>query len=171
MNSDLVRVYVPATVSMLRSFSSRADLTPAPGLPTAHMVTPMLREWYVEGDEEELEYVAFTRAAQAALLLLRSDPAAPPRRVVLSTDVPAKSVSHAEPDLGSSLVRLLAPIRFDAVAAIHIDGVGAEEDVKAAAAVVAEALAGDPDAQFMVDSAEDHELEWYDVTEIDQLLT
>jgi len=29
----------------------------------AHAVTPALREWYAEGDEEELEYVAFTRAA------------------------------------------------------------------------------------------------------------
>jgi hypothetical protein len=35
---------------------------------------------------------------------------------------------------------------------------------------VLDAVAGDPDAQFVVDSAEDHELEWYDVTEIDQLL-
>ena len=40
----------------------------------------------------------------------------------------------------------------------------------AAAEVVAEALAGDPDAQFTVDGAEDHELEWYDVTELDLLL-
>ena len=32
------------------------------------------------------------------------------------------------------------------------------------------AAAGDKDAQFTVDGAEDHELEWYDVTELDQLL-
>ena len=43
-------------------------------------------------------------------------------------------------------------------------------DVAAAADVVEEALAGDPDAQFTVDGAEDHELEWYDVSELDGLV-
>ena len=57
-----------------------------------------------------------------------------------------------------------------AVAAIHVDGPDAAEDVAAAVEVVTEALTGDPDAQFTVDSAEDHELEWYDVSELDQLL-
>ncbi len=56
---------------------------------------------------------------------------------------------------------------FGAIAAIHVDGASAEDDVSAAADVVEEALAGDPDAQFTVDGAEDHSLEWYDVTEID----
>ena len=78
--------------------------------------------------------------------------------------------SSASSDLGSSLVRLAAPLEFRAIAAIHVDGAGAEADVRAAAEVVLDAMAGDPDAQFVVDSAEDHELEWYDVTEIDQLL-
>ena len=76
----------------------------------------------------------------------------------------------ASSELGSSLVRLTAPLEFRAIAAIHIDGAGAEADVRAAAEVVLDAIAGDPDAQFVVDGAEDHELEWYDVTEIDQLL-
>ena len=44
------------------------------------------------------------------------------------------------------------------------------EAVAAAADVVEEALAGDPDAQFTVDGAEDHELEWYAVSELDQLV-
>ena len=39
----------------------------------------------------------------------------------------------------------------------------------AAAEVVDEALAGDADAQFTVDGAEDHELEWYAVSEVDEL--
>jgi hypothetical protein len=51
-----------------------------------------------------------------------------------------------------------------------VDGSGAEPDVAAAVAAVGAALAGDEDAQFTVDGAEDHELEWYDVSEIDQLL-
>jgi len=57
-----------------------------------------------------------------------------------------------------------------AVAAVHVDSVDAEADIAAAADVVEEALAGDPDAQFTVDSAEDHELEWYDPTELGQLV-
>ena len=72
MTDELVRVYVPATVPMLAQLREQG-LSGA----EAHAVTPTLREWYAEGDEEELEYVAFTRAAQDALLLLRQDPSAP----------------------------------------------------------------------------------------------
>jgi hypothetical protein len=171
VNNQMVRVYVPATLSMLRPLSSRADIvaTGSTGL-IAHMVTPTLREWYAEGDEEELEYVAFTRAAQAALQLLRSDPHASRRRVVVSADVAATVVVAADSQLGTSLVHLTIPLPFAAVAAVHVDGASARDDVTAAVEVVEEALAGDPDAQFTVDSAEDHELEWYDVTEVDQLL-
>ena len=165
MTDELVRVYVPATAPMLARLREQG-LTAA----EAHAVTPMLREWYAEGDEEELEYVAFTRAAQDALLQLRADPAAPRRRVVVSADLPASAVGRVDGELGSSLVRLDAPVPVSAVAAIHVDGAEAVTDVAAAAEVVAEAQAGDPDAQFTVDGAEDHELEWYDVTELDLLL-
>lgn len=165
MTDELVRVYVPATAPMLARLREQG-LTAV----EAHAVTPTLREWYAEGDEEELEYVAFTRAAQDALLLLRADPAAPRRRVVVSADLPASAVGRVDGELGSSLVRLDAPVPVSAVAAIHVDGAEAVADVAAAADVVAEAQAGDPDAQFTVDSAEDHELEWYDVTELDLLL-
>jgi hypothetical protein len=41
--------------------------------------------------------------------------------------------------------------------------------VAAAVAVVLAAAAGDEDAQFIVDAVEDHELEWYDPSELDQL--
>jgi hypothetical protein len=135
----------------------------------AHAVTPELREWYAEGDEEELEYVAFTRAAQDALRLLRQDAQAARRRVVISADVPAASVRRIDRDLGSSLVQVTGPVSFDAIAALHIDSDDAEDAVAAAAAVVEEAVAGDPDAQFTVDGAEDHELEWYDPSELDQV--
>jgi hypothetical protein len=168
----MIRIYVPATLSMLGPLRERGDIKPPASSPmlVAHMVTPLLREWYAEGDEDELEYVAFTRAAQSALQLLRADPHAARRRVVVSADVPANAVITGESDLGSSLVRLAEPLPFGAIAAIHIDGVSAEPDITEAAAVVEEALAGDPDAQFTVDSAEDHELEWFDVTEVDLLL-
>jgi hypothetical protein len=48
--------------------------------------------------------------------------------------------------------------------------VDAEADVASAVDVVEEALAGDPDAQFTVDGAEDHELEWYAAAELDGLI-
>ncbi|MFI7550441.1 DUF6912 family protein [Verrucosispora sp. WMMD703] len=165
MTDELVRVYVPATVPMLARL-------PEHGLAAtqAHAVTPTLREWYAEGDEEELEYVAFTRAAQDALQLIRHDPAAPRRRVVVSADLPATAIGRGDGELGSSVVELRAPVPVAAVAAVHVDGVDAATDVAAAVQVVLEALAGDPDAQFTVDGAEDHELEWYDPSELESLL-
>jgi hypothetical protein len=165
VTDDRVRVYVPATVPMLARLRGE-------GLAAveAHAVTPGLREWYAEGDEEELEYVAFTRAAQDALRLLRDDPAAPRRRVVVSVDLPAATVGRVEGELGSSAVRLSGAVPVSAVAAVHVDGAEAAPDVAAAAEVVADALAGDPDAQFTVDGAEDHELEWYAVSELELLL-
>jgi hypothetical protein len=161
------RVYLPATAPLLAILRADGAL---PSPLTGHAVTPELREWYAEGDEEELEYVAFTRAAQDALHLLRRDPDAPRRRVVISADVAPADVRAAGRDLGSSSVTVDARLGLDAVAAIHMDGAGAAADVAAAADVVDEAAAGDPDAQFTVDGAEDHELEWYDVTELDHLL-
>jgi hypothetical protein len=166
--TEQIRVYVPATVALLATLHKQGELGPAPL--AAHAVTPALREWYAEGDDEELEYVAFTRAAQGALQLLRRDPAVPPRRVVVSADVPASAVVREEGELGSSVVRLAQPVFLSSVAAIHVDGAEAAADVAAAAQVVEEALAGDPDAQFTVDGAEDHQLEWYDVSELDSLV-
>jgi hypothetical protein len=166
--TDLARVYVPATVPMLAALRAEGRLGNPPMV--AHAVTPALREWYAEGDEEELEYVAFTRAAQGALQLLRHDPSAPRRRVVISADVPPSALVPQDVELGSSTVRLPQPVSLEQIAAIHVDGADAAEAVAAAAEVVEEALAGDPDAQFTVDGAEDHELEWYAVSELDELL-
>jgi hypothetical protein len=165
--TELVRVYVPATVPMLAALRSSGQLGAGPTV--AHAVTPALREWYAEGDEEELEYVAFTRAAQGALHLLRHDPEAPRRRVVVSADVPSTALVREEVELGSSEVRLPQPLSLTEVASIHVDGVDAAAEIAAAADVVDEALAGDPDAQFTVDGAEDHQLEWYAVTELNEL--
>src|ERR1041384_6199769 len=125
-----MRVYVPATMAQPGVLRERGEL-PAPV--EVHAVTPTLREWYAEGDEEELEYVAFTRAAQAALQLLRTDPAAPRRRVVISADVPDRPMKGVEVELGSSRVRVPSPLPLGAVAAIHVDGADAEPEVRAAA--------------------------------------
>jgi hypothetical protein len=164
-----VRVYLPATLPLLARLRADQRLMPPSG-DTGHAVTPELREWYAEGDEEELEYVAFTRAAQDSLHLLRHDPQAPARRVVIAVDLPAGGAVPVDRDLGSSVVRLSEQVTMAEVASIHVDGKDAEPDVRAAADAVVEAAAGDPDAQFTVDGAEDHELAWYDPTELDQIL-
>ncbi|MDT5036707.1 MAG: hypothetical protein QOE03_1892 [Micromonosporaceae bacterium] len=166
--TDHVRVYLPATLPMLATLKNGGALDPPS---EAHAVTPTLREWYAEGDDEELEYVAFTRAAQGALRLLRHDPRAPRRRVVVSIDIPTTGTRRREEqELGSSLVWVLDAVPLAVVAAIHVDSASAEPDIAAAAEVVDEAAAGDPDAQFTVDGAEDHELEWFDPTELGQVV-
>ena len=118
MTDELVRVYVPATVPMLARLREQGSLAAA----EAHAVTPALREWYAEGDEEELEYVAFTRAAQDALRLLRDDPGrAPPAGGGLGRPA-GRDGSAGDGELGSSLVRVAGPVPVGAVAAIHVDG-------------------------------------------------
>lgn len=164
----LVRVYLPATMPMLARLRDEGRLA-VPATVPAHAVTPQLREWYVGGDEEELEYAAFTRAAQEALYLLRSDPQAARRRVVISADQPDSQVVAVSRELGSSAVRAGAEIAISDVAALHIDAAEAEADVQAAVAALDRAEAGDPDAQLAVDGAEDHELAWYDISELEHL--
>lgn len=165
---DRIRVYLPATMPTLTTLHRTGQLGPPPLV--AHAVTPGLREWYTEGDEEELEYAAFVRAAQQALELLAADPQAPRRRVVVSADVPAGTLAPAGGELGDSLVRLSAPVPLAAVASLHCDSAEATDVVAAAASAAGRAAAGDADAQFTVDSAEDEDLEWYDVTELDRLV-
>lgn len=167
MAESVIRVYLPATLPMVGKLRDAGELEPPR---TAHAVTPNLREWYTDGDQEELEYVAFTRAAQDALGLLRADGAAPPRRVVLSADLPQRSVSLVDQRLGSSLVQVTAAVPLSCLAAIHIDDQQAMAEVAAAVAVVSKALAGDEDASFVVDSVEDHDLAWFAPSELDQLL-
>ena len=121
--TNFVRVYVPATVPLVASLQDGPELK-VPAAP-AHAVTPALREWYAEGDQEELEYVAFSRAAQEALRLLHADPEAPRRRVVVSADVPQAAVHAESQDLGTSAVRLSLPVALSAIASFHIDAVEA----------------------------------------------
>jgi hypothetical protein len=158
-----VRIYLPTTVSALDTVRSAGEVGPAPL--TGFAVTPALREWYAEGDEDELEYAAFSDAARASLRLLDADPFSPRRRVVLSADVPDGAVA-ARPDLDRAVVRIDGTVPLSSLVCLHVDGEDAEKDVAAAVGVVLEADLGDEDAQFVVDGAEGHELEWYDVSEI-----
>ncbi|MHC0433446.1 DUF6912 family protein [Streptomyces sp. O3] len=167
-----MRVYVPLTLSGLAAAHQAGELGPGPL--TAYAVTPSLREWYVTGDIEELEYAALSRAAAGSLRLIAGDPAAARRRVVVAVDVP-DSDAAADPDRGLDPgalgeVRIAAAVPLAKAAAVHVDADEAEEDVTAAAAALGAADQGDDDAQFTVDGAEDHELLWFATQEIPNLI-
>jgi hypothetical protein len=138
---------------------------------TAFALTPALRESYASGDTEELEYAAMADAARAALRLLstelESDPDTVPRRAVVAADLDDVTL---RPDLDHAVVRLAGPVPLSQIAAVHVDGEAAEPAVRAAAAVVEEADLGDPDAEFTLGDAEDHELAWYAPQELPFLL-
>jgi hypothetical protein len=164
-----MRIYVPATLPMLRRLVTDGVLDPLGG--TAFALTPALREAYVSDDTDELEYVAMRDAARASLRLLAielaGDQPAWPRRVVVAADTDA---AVARPDLDDAAVRVSGPIPVAAVAAVHIDEPEAEYAVRQAAAVVDSADLGDPDAEFVLGDAEDFELAWYDPSELPFLL-
>lgn len=163
--SELMRVYVPATLAMVAELSRDGVLPHAS--PTAFALTPALREAYTSGDEDELADAAQREAALASLRLLAAGGSElPPRRVVVAADVPAK----ARPDLDDAAVRLERPVTLADVAAVMVDGRDAEEAVRKAAAVVDAADLGDEDAELAVGDAEDHSLGWYATQELPFLL-
>ncbi|MFK0255783.1 DUF6912 family protein [Streptomyces sp. NPDC090445] len=165
-----MRVYVPLTLPGLAEVHQAGELGGAPL--RAYAVTPGLREWYVSDDIEELEYAALGRAATASLRMLAEDPGAPRKRVVVAFDVADKAVTAVpgidEASLGQ--VAVAGPVRLAAAGAVHVDADDAVKDVEAAAAAVGAADAGDGDARFTVDGADDHELLWFGVQEIPGLL-
>jgi hypothetical protein len=173
-----MRVYLPATLPLLAAAHAAGSLqfddAGSGGLPVdvdgfvAHAVTPAVREWYVDGDVEELEYVAMTDAAQASLRLLAADPDAPRRRVVLAADVPDAVVGPAGGEHRSGVV-VRGGLALADVASVHVDEAGVEPTVAAAVAALPAADAGDDDALFALDEAEANDLLWYDVTEIPDL--
>jgi hypothetical protein len=146
-----VRVYLPATIGMLRKLVSDGKLQPLGG--TGFALTPALRESYVSGSTEELEYAALLDAARASLRLLADDEKELPRRVVISVDVESVTLRS---DLDAPVVKLSGPILMDEVAAVHVDAEDAD--------------LGDPDAEFALGDAEDHELAWYAPQELPFLL-
>jgi hypothetical protein len=167
-----MRVYVPLTLSGLAEAYKTGELGAGPLL--AYAVTPALREWYLSDDIEELEYAALNRAALASLRLLAADAGAVRRRVVVAVDV-ADGAAVADPDraldpaaLGE--VRVAGAVKLAKAAAVHVDSEDAAEDVTAAVDALAAADAGDDDAQFVVDGAEDHELLWFATQEIPNLV-
>ena len=167
-----MRVYVPATTTVLRTLVDTGEL---PGPHTAFAVTEQLRRFYElsdgDADVEELEYAALLAAARASLRLLDVDPFAARRRVVLAADVADAAVRPIDGDEEErGAVRIEVSVLLGDVASAHVDGAEAETDVRAAVAVVLEADLGSDDAQFVVDQAEGHELAWYATQEIGPLV-
>jgi hypothetical protein len=165
-----MRVYIPATLTMLQQLVAEGSLRPVNG--TAFAVTPRLREAYAEGDDEELGEVALRDAALASLRLLAAagDEAAGdllPRRAVLVVD--AEEVT-LRPDLDDAVVRLGGAVAADQVVAAFVDNAAAEPAVTAAIEVVDAADLGDEDAELLVGDAQDHDLAWYATQELPFLL-
>jgi len=160
-----MRVYLPTTLDGLAAASAAGSF---PGPAPANAVTGAVREWYVSGDLEELEYAAFTEAAEASLRLLAAG--GPARRVVVAADVPDAAVHPRPGDRFRSAVEVGEPVPLRAVASVHVDEPEAADVVRAALAALVAADAGDDDARFALDEAEATELLWYDVTEIPDLV-
>lgn len=186
-----LRVYVPATLSMLRELVDQRELRAIND--TAFALTPALREAYASGDDEELAEVAMGEAARAALRLLAQereaallhaedpgtegdDPDSPAgtdysapvyRRAVIAADVTGTTL---RPDLDDAVVRLSGPITYKRIASVHVDLAEAEPEVAKAVDVIDAADLGDPDAEFVLGDAEDHQLAWYAAQELPFLL-
>ena len=162
-----MRVYLPATFTVLRTLLDTGQVgePPIPG----YAVTGDLREWYAEGDQEELEYVATTLAARASLRLLDADQDAVRRRVVVVAEVPDTAVELV-PRVDRAAVKVTRAVPLRDVQAVHVDDPAAVPDVTVAVDAVVEADLGSEDAAFRMEQAEGHELGWYATQEIGALL-
>lgn len=161
-----MRVYVPATWPMLRALVKNGVVEPIGG--TAFALTPRLREAYTSGEDEELEYAALSEAARASLRLLSvelglGEEHTPARRVVIAADLDDVTL---RPDLDDAAVRLSGPVPLEKVASVHVDTEEAEYAVREAVGAIDAADMGDMDAEFLIGEAEDHELAWYDPSEV-----
>jgi hypothetical protein len=137
-----------------------------------------VREWYVSGNDEELEYTAMIEAADASLRALafesRFDDSLLPRRVVVAAEVPEGSAAVAAPgsmDGHRSAVVLQSGVALSDAVSVHVDEKAAESAVRSALSAIEAADAGDDDAQFLLDEVEACDLLWFDVTEIAELIT
>ncbi|WP_438804504.1 DUF6912 family protein [Nocardia alni] len=180
-----MRVYVPATIAMLRALVADREIRAVND--TAFAVTPALRESYASGDDEELAEVAMIEAGRAALRLLAQEreaallsgessdtpdddtPYSSPvyRRAVIAADVTGATLRS---DLDDAVVRLDAPITYSQIASVHVDLAEAEPAVAKAVDVIDAADLGNEDAEFVLGDAEDHQLAWYGAQELPFLL-
>ena len=164
-----MRVFLPSTLPALAEVLRAGQVGSDPGPQPGYAVTPALREAYVSGDQEELEYAALTEAARASLRMLASDKAAAPRRVVLAAELPADEIKLDARDREPGRVLVNAAVPLARLVSAHVDDAEAGPDVRAAADALKAADGGDEDARFAVDGAEGHELGWYATQELSHL--
>lgn len=166
-----MRVYLPTTFRLLGQWLAAGEATPLDDLRAgpAYAVTPALREWYREADLDELEHAAQRHAALESLRLLAADATTARRRVVLCLDVADEQV-RPDPGRDRAAVRVTGGLPVRRWASALVDGPEAEPVVVRAVAALDRAGAGDQDAQFAVDETEAHELGWYAVQELADLL-
>ena len=91
----------------------------------------------------------------------------PARRVVVVADIEGVTL---RPDLDDGAVRIAGPVPLEKVVSVHVDDAEAEYAVSQASAAVDAADLGDLDAEFLIGEAEDHELAWYDPSEVAYLV-
>lgn len=163
----MTRVYLPGTLNLLAEW---AQVGAVAVMGQSHAVTPALREYFADADDEELEYAAMVEAAFSSVRLLAADPGCPPRRVVVAADVPLGITPRDTEDYPMSAVLLPGAVPLRDVVSFHIDEAQAEADVSAAAKAMAAADAGDEKALLVVDAAESHDLLWFDVTELEAIV-
>ncbi|MFI6868753.1 DUF6912 family protein [Nocardia sp. NPDC050406] len=89
------------------------------------------------------------------------------RRAVIAADVEGATL---RPDLDDAVVRLSDVVTWNRIASVHVDLVDAEPAVAKAVDVIDAADMGDPDAEFVLGDAEDHQLAWYATQELPFLL-
>ncbi len=161
-----MRVYIPATFDMLVTLNEQGEHPIRSGV--AFALTPALREFYTEGDDEDVAYMAFLEAARASIRLLATGEVQrfPARRVVISADVPDAAVSFSPVD-GEAVVRIdPAVVQVKHIKAFHVDDADGEAITAKAIAVIDDADLGDEEAELIVGDAEDNLLSWYDAKEL-----
>jgi hypothetical protein len=163
-----MRVYLPSTLRALDAAYKAGELGPPPL--AGYAVTPALREWYTNDDDEELEYAAMAQAARASVGLLAADPTAPRRRVVVACEIGAVPPAGGTVEVGDARLDLHAVILWSSVVAVHLDADEAAAVVGAAADSWDAAQNGAEEAVFALDSCEAEELLWYATQEVPDLL-
>jgi hypothetical protein len=168
-----MRVYIPFELQALARLRDEGGI--AHGV-TAFAVTATLREWYAQSDTDELEHAAFLDAARRSLSRVGVSSEIPRLRVVLSADVPDGAVTpvEGEEEDDRSVVLVSGSVPLAALASIHVDEDAAEPAVAAVVAALGRTgildAAAQDDLESALDEAEGHDLLWYDVTELDDIL-
>ncbi len=138
-------MYIPATVDDLPRC---ADGLWEP--PLAYAVTERLLALVDSDDADELAEIARDVAARASVIDVGS-----PLRVVVVAEL-TRPECDADPDVHPAAVRVQGRIPASAIACAFVDEPDAADDVRAA-------RAGDEDA---LDRLDDHDMLWYDASEL-----